>query len=368
MRVWRRRPWISAIPVFLAIALTMAVHLFQGKDVPPDIVPQVSKTTLLPGYQNKKPSEIIRVGLQVKNIYDLSLPNQTFMVDGWYWLAWGDDVQKKLDRFGIKPSEIIEITNEIDQSNHSYSAVLEEPLQISPELTHSYYVKFSKKLFLDEVPQRYAPFDSQRLPIDIEIMPGALSAQKASDLLELQPFPVKEFPIAGEFTTMIGYRLANAEWSRKAVYYSPPNNSYYSRVSAVFTLSPEAPALFLKWLLPLAAVMIVVVLVPSIDSSLGDSRLAIPPAALLTLVILHGEYRANFPPAPYLTFLDKIYSYSYISCLLIFVITLAGSNALSRLSGNAAVERARNINRLEHLAQFVIVGGFLIELILAWYF
>lgn len=355
------------IATLLAIALLIVVNLFQGTEDPPEVVPQVSKTIALSGFDSNKAADTIRVGMQVKNIYDLSLPSQTFMVDGWYWLAWTDAVQKRLDSLGIEPSEIIEITNEIDQANNSYSLVLEEPLRISPELTHSYYVKFSKRLFLDEVPQRYAPFDSQRLPIDLEIMPGALSSPTSSGLLELQPFPVKDFPIAGEFTTMIGYRLSSAEWRRNIVYYSNPNKSYYSRASAVFTLSPEVPALFLKWLLPLAIVMTVVIFVPSIDSSLGDSRLAIPPAALLTLVILHGEYRANFPPAPYLTFLDKIYSYSYISCLLMFLIVLAGSNALSRLSGNAALEKAHAINRLEKLAHLGIVVGFVLETFLAWY-
>ena len=330
-------------------------------------VPDVSNVTLIPaGAKPQRPA--IRVGLQIKNIYDLSLANQTFMADGWYWLAWGDAIQTQLDRLGLKPSEITEFTNEIDPSNYAFTQVLNEPLKLAPELNHSYQVKFSKKFFLNEIAQKRAPFDNQRLPIDIEIMPAALGSGNKNGPTELLPFPIWQYPIAGEFASMIGFKLTKTDWSRQLIYYEDPDNTYYSRASAIFTFSPETWTVFLKWLLPLAVVMAIVILTPSVNVLLGDGRIAIPPAALLTLVILHGEYRANFPPAPYLTFLDKIYAYSYIACFAIFVITLAGGNALSRLQSKDKEEQVAYVSRLDRAAQAVIIAGYIVVSITAWHF
>jgi len=351
----------------MACIVMLGLHPLLSKATISSEVPNVSKTTVIPA-GSTPPGPAIRVGLQIKNIYDLSLANQTFMADGWYWLAWGDDVQAQLDRFNINPPEITEFTNEIDPSNYAFTQVLNEPLNLAPELNHSYQVKFSKKFFLNEIAQKRAPFDNQNLPIDIEIMPGQLGGRNPNKLIQLLPFPIREYPTAGEFASMIGFKLTKTEWVRQLVYYQDPDNSYYSRATATFTFSPEPWTVFLKWLLPLVVVMAIVILTPSVNALLGDGRIAIAPAALLTLVILHGEYRANFPPAPYLTFLDKIYAYSYIACFVIFVITLAGGNALSRLQSKDKEDRAAHVGRWDRAAQAGIIAGYLIVSITAWHF
>lgn len=351
----------------MACIVMLGLHPLLSKAAISSDVPSVSETIVIPG--DAKPQEpTIRVGLQIKNIYDLSLANQTFMADGWYWLAWGDDVQTRLDRLGIEPSEITEFTNEIDPSNYAFTQVLDESLHLAPELNHSYQVKFSKKFFLNEIAQKRAPFDNQNLPIDIEIMPAALGNSNKDKVTELMPFPISEYPIAGEYASMIGFKLTKTNWVRQLVYYEDPDDTYYSRTTAIFTFSPETWTVFLKWLLPLVVVMAIVILTPSVNVLLGDGRIAIAPAALLTLVILHGEYRANFPPAPYLTFLDKIYAYSYIACFAIFVITLAGNNALSRLQSKDKHERAVYVGRWDKAAQVGIIIGYLVVSITAWRF
>lgn len=352
--------------ITVAAVLAFALNPRMSRASTPPSVPSVSETRQVP--LNAKPlGHVMRIGLQVKNIYDLTLSSQSFMADGWYWLSWGDEVQTLLDKFQIPPSEIIEFANEIDPANYSFSQVLDEQLRIAPELNHSYYVKFSKKFFLNEIAQKYAPFDRQRLPIDIEIMPHAISDNVPDNFIELLPFPIQQFPIAGEFASMIGFKLTNSGWLRQLVYYGEPNNAAYSRATAIFTFSPQTWTVFLKWLLPLIVVMTIVVLVPSIDAILGDSRIAIAPAALLTLIILHDNYRSNFPPAPYLTFLDEIYAYSYLACLAIFLITLAGSNALCKLRDKEKEAWSQRINRWDQIAQASTVAGFAIVTIIAWH-
>lgn len=357
--------WIAIGLIGVGVSLLLAIYPLLSQASPTPIVPSFSEIKQID--PDAKPlGQAIRVGLQIKNIYDLKLSTQSFMVDGWYWLSWGDEVQIILDKFQIEPSQIVEFINEIDPGN-SFSQTLLDPLQIAPGLTHSYYVKFSKKFFIDKISQENAPFDRQELPINIEIVPGSLSGSQSSSLIELLPFPIKQFPIAGEFASMIGFRLTNTSWTRQIVYYGVPNDASYSRATAIFSFSPQLLTVFLKWILPMIVVMTIVVLVPSIDAVLGDSRMAIAPAALLTLVILHDNYRSGFPPSPYLSFLDKIYAYNYLVCLAIFVVTLAGSNALCRPSNKDKDACLLRANRWDAMTQKSIIMGFLIVAFVSWY-
>ena len=50
-----------------------------------------------------------------------------------------------------------------------------------------------------------------------------------------------------------------------------------------------------------------------------EARISIPSASLLTLVFLHDTYRGDLPNFPYLTYLDRLYVYAYIVCLLMFI-------------------------------------------------
>ncbi len=72
--------------------------------------------------------------------------------------------------------------------------------------------------------------------------------------------------------------------------------------------------------------MIVVLLAPGLEGSLGDLRLAIPSTALLTLVFLQQSYRAELPSTPYPTFLDQLYAYSYLVALGLFLLFVWSSN------------------------------------------
>ena len=316
----------------------------------------------------------VTVGIQVKNIYDLSLATQSFMVEGWYWLNWGDDVQALLERLKIEPSQMVEFTNEIEPGQFSVSEVLPERVQIRPDATHSVYVKFSGKFFINNVAQRLAPFDQQHLEIALEVKTSGLS--EGPNRIALIPLPVERLAIAGEFTSVSGFNLINTAWTRQQVRdYEPLATQRgeerpsvdYSRATAVFTYGPDPVTVFLKWLLPLIAVMAIVILAPSIDGALGDVRLAIPSAALLTLVVLHDGYKGNFPPAPFLTYLDELYTYSYIVCFAIFLLFLVGTNAHTRSSESDREAVIRKVDRLDLIVQVSTVVGFLIVASVGWF-
>lgn len=336
-----------------------------------------SQTVELPP-DAKPDGMVVNVGLQVKNIYDLSLADQSFLAEGWYWLNWGDDVQATLERLKLEPSQIVEFTNEIEPGQFSVSEVLPETVQLRADAAHSLYVKFSGKFYIRDVAQRLAPFDQQQLEIALEVKPSGLT--EPPNRITLMPLPVEQLPIAGEFSSVSGFILTNTKWTRQEVIYLEPLSNQteaiasntrpsvnYSRATAVFTYAPDTVTVFLKWLLPLIAVMGIVILAPSIDGTMGDVRLAIPSAALLTLVVLHDGYKNNFPPAPYLTYLDEIYTYSYLVCFAIFLLFLVGTNAHSRSSEAEHAEVTRRINRLDAIVQVSTVSGFLLISIIGWF-
>lgn len=336
-----------------------------------------SQTVELPP-DAKPDGMVVNVGLQVKNIYDLSLADQSFLAEGWYWLNWGDDVQATLERLKLEPSQMVEFTNEIEPGQFSVSEVLPETVQLRADAVHSLYVKFSGKFYIRDVAQRLAPFDQQQLEIALEVKPSGLT--EPPNRIALMPVPVEQLPIAGEFSSVSGFILTNTKWTRQEVIYLEPLSNQteaiasstrpsvnYSRATAVFTYAPDTVTVFLKWLLPLIAVMGIVILAPSIDGTMGDVRLAIPSAALLTLVVLHDGYKNNFPPAPYLTYLDEIYTYSYLVCFAIFLLFLVGTNAHSRSSEGEHAEVTRRINRLDAIVQVSTVSGFLLISIIGWF-
>lgn len=364
--------------LFALAALVVSVVAVLGSTAfaaapPAERVPiAVRATQIRPG--STAEGRVIHAGITVRNIYALDLSEQSFMAEGWYWLSWDDAVQAILVRYGIKPDQIIEFANEIEPAQYRSVDILSDSTDSVTNAGHSVYVKFSGKFYIGSVAQRQAPFDHQHLQIDMEIRPTALAA--GADRVELVPVSVDKLPIAGEFASVSGYSLSKTAWQRLSLTYVEPVAGVdgvasvvnrYSRVTADLTYSPDHLTVFLKWLLPLVAVMGVVILAPSIDGALGDVRLAIPSAALLTLVVLHDGYKSNFPPTPYMTYLDKIYTYSYVVCFAIFMLFLVGTNAHV---ASAEAQRdlvTRRVNRLDLVVQSSAVVGFVVVALVGWF-
>jgi hypothetical protein len=365
-----------ALAALLALALPALAATGFARPTPADSAPRHSTQIREIALSRAPEGLVIHAGLTLRNVYALNLSEQSFMAEGWYWLSWDDAVQAVLSRYKIQSNEIIEFANEIEPAQYRNLEVLPDAVGLPAGSNHSFYAKFSGKFYIDSVAQHRAPFDHQHLRIDMEIRPAVLAV--GADRVELIPFSIKEFPIAGEFASVSGYGLGKTSWRRSSLVYVEPvggvpgvgaddSVNHYSRITADLTYSPNHLTVFLKWLLPLMVVMAVVILSPSIDGALGDVRLAIPSAALLTLVVLHDGYKSYFPPAPYMTYLDKIYTYSYIVCLAIFLLFLVGTNAHSACHGDQRDAVVRRVNRLDLFVQLASVLGFVVVAWWSWY-
>ena len=137
-----------------------------------------------------------------------------------------------------------------------------------------------------------------------------------------------------------------------------------ARLSEAFlVLRAQQDHLALVWIPLVLIVMSVVLLAPSIESSLGEMRLAIPSTALLTLVFLQQTYKAELPSTPYLTFLDELYAYSYLVAVGLFILFLWGSNRMEA----AAPERRQAVQRsINTICQWGALLGLGAVAVVAW--
>ena len=133
-------------------------------------------------------------------------------------------------------------------------------------------VRFSGKFYLQEVPQRYAPFDAQKVTIGLEVKTEALALGPRRIRLEPLHQPAA---FVGESADITGYQLQSVAWGRDIVVYPDDfiAGAKYSRLTAVFEYGKNQSSMFLKWIFPVLVVMAIVIVSPSIEGVLGDLRL-----------------------------------------------------------------------------------------------
>ncbi|MFM7732416.1 MAG: hypothetical protein ACKO6F_02915, partial [Cyanobium sp.] len=165
-----------------------------------------------------------------------------------------------------------------------------------------------------------SPFDTIVLPLVVETLPAAFSLeQKAVRLIPAR----SQFRLVGDYADLAGYKLLGARFEPGVNTYDPLGSAQpyaYSQLAVRVSYGSDFLSGFIKWILPLLIVMVIVLLAPSLESSLGDIRLAIPSTALLTLVFLQQTYRAELPATPYPTFLDQLYAYCYLVAVGLFIL------------------------------------------------
>jgi hypothetical protein len=130
--------------------------------------------------------------------------------------------------------------------------------------------------------------------------------------------------------------------------------------SIVFEINYQINAFssVVRWLLPLAIVMLLMLLTPNLRSSLCSDRLAIPPVVMLTVAFLQQAYRESLPSLPYLTFLDGLYTFSYVVTLAFFLLFIWASNCMDRVDAKSRDFLIHRIDKWDLRLQLVSISGF----------
>jgi hypothetical protein len=187
--------------------------------------------------------------------------------------------------------------------------------------------------------------------------------------VRLQPADTTS-PLTGDYSELAGYALRRnwiVEGQNSYELIGPRQKEVYSQLAFRVAYGSQPWASFMKWILPLLIVMSIVLLAPSLESSLGEMRLAIPSTALLTLVFLQQTYKAELPTTPYLTFLDELYAYSYLVAVGLFILFLWASNRMESSSPEQRQSVQRSINRIDTYCQWGALLGFGLVALLAWF-
>lgn len=355
----RRRAWFLRL-VGVALVLALAVAGFRRGERPP--LAPTSATAALAMPASALP---LRVTLHIKNLYNLQLESQTFSADGWYRLDWDQRLQEQMGQAEIASERLVEFDNQVETWDAQIEAETPAPIR-EADGNYSQTFRFSARFFIPSLDLRRSPFETIVLPVVMEIRPDRFSLGRQPVLLEPSSH---NLGIVGDYGDVTGYELRDAVVVAGVNTYDSQGRQptrRFSQLAVRVTYGSDVLAAFLKWILPLLIVMIVVLLAPSLEGSLGDIRLAIPSSALLTLVFLQQTYRAELPATPYPTFLDLLYAYSYLVALGLFLLFVWSSNLFEHTPEEQRGAMRARINRVDAITQWGAFLGFLVWAALAW--
>jgi hypothetical protein len=310
----------------------------------------------------------IGAGVHLENAYNLSIPDQTFMADGWYWIDWPPEVQELMEAHDIEADQMVEVVNNIIGYDFEVEPEREKPELRADGWRHQRY-RFSGSFYVDDLDLHDSPFNLLSLPLILETRPVEFALDGKTPVL-LIPEPDKQ-GLLGAYASIKGFQEIGVSFEPMLHRYttnfgeSDTRRDYAQAVLRVFYRSPLL-ASFALWIVPLLIVMSIVFMAPSLEGSLGDLRIAIPSTALLTLVVLQQTYQAEIPPLPYLTFLDKLYLYCYLVSIALFLLFVWGSNVYSNASEAQRDRLTHRVDRADTWFQVSALVGTVVAASLAW--
>lgn len=309
---------------------------------------------------------VIYGGIYVDEVYELNLGSRTFTADGYFWLEWPDAIQDLMDLNGTTPKDLVVMTNRIELWDSTFDVATPESLELSSGRHYQLY-QFSSRFYDDTISFKRDPFDILSLPISIELKQPYMSNKYADVRLIPQVNPGR---LVGQSGNLSGYELESASWKGFLHRYQTRFGSWYAPAMAVLRLEifyrADIWTGLINWVLPLIIVDSIVLMAPSVEGSLGDVRLAIPSTALLTLIFLQQSYHSFLPRLPYTTFLDDLFSCSYLISMALFALFTWGHNAYATADEDSKSHVMATINRADRTFQILSVISFGFVACLSW--
>ena len=367
---------------FLLIASVLAITLLLGTRAIVDRGP--SAETIHPaavqeemegtaGLEAVQPSEelvtkhpFIYAGIHLDKIYELNLNSRTFTADGEIWLEWLPEVEELLQRYDTDPAHLISLTNRIETWDSTFEPSAAGPRELSGGRRQLLF-RFSSRFYDDAVDFRRDPFDVLKVPIIIELEP-LWTSQKYADL-RLLPAPSND-DLVGELGSLSGYQLQGASFKPFLRRSSNSLGSWYrpqlSQVRLEVTYQSNLWPGIVNWIIPLMIINSIVLMAPSVEGTLSDVRLAIPSTALLTLIFLQQSYHSSLPKLPYTTFLDDLFTTSYLIAMALFGLFTWGYNAYVAAPDEQKASTMRRINQADTRFQFLSLGLLVLTAVISW--
>ncbi len=310
----------------------------------------------------------VKVGAYIENFHDLSLENRRFVAEGYYWMEWPQALEEKVEKEQIKPIELFEIINQVDEWDSKFRSVTDEPTKL-PNGNYYYNVRFSGHFYIPDLNLKRSPFETIKLPVIIETHDDTLALENLNVVFTKGD---SQDSLVGSYAEIDGYKLASADMNPMVHSYGTSwgldkGNLHYSAMEIVAILNSSPVASLVIWVLPVLIVIGSVLVAPSLSGELGDIRLAIPSTGLLTLIFLQQTYRTAVPALDYLTFLDWLYACGYLISILTFMLFVWGTNIYQSTAECDKANTLIRIHKIDTMFQLSAVLGLLLASTIAWW-
>lgn len=328
--------------------------------------PQKHEQTETPALQSDN-RPYMYAGIHLEKIYELNLNSRTFTADGEIWLEWSSDVDELLNTHNTKASSLINLANRIE----TWDSILEPSID-GPRLLANgrkqLLFHFSSRFYDDAVDFRRDPFDVLRVPIIIELEP--LWTSKKNIGLQLIPEPSNN-NLVGTLGSLSGYQIKKASFT-SSTRNSPNsmgtwNRPQFSQVRLEVTYQSNLWPGLVNWIIPLMIINAIVLMAPSVEGTLSDVRLAIPSTALLTLIFLQQSYHSSLPKLTYTTFLDDLFTMSYLIAMALFGLFTWGSNTYASAPQHLKDRTMLKINRADTFFQYISLSLLVLTAVISWW-
>lgn len=270
----------------------------------------------------------IEVGLVADNVYNFEGDKKTFDADGWVWLKWSPEVEKKMEERAMTAQDLFFFFNGVDDYDFALIADTSAPLRRADGRFYQQY-RFSGHFYANDLNFRLYPFQTIKLPLAFELKSIPLLGENSPLRLTLD----QEHSGVGSYIDLGGYITKGFSFSNFIHQYRSSHDEpgladgtrrlYQARMEIFYEKEPMATVI--KLILPLVAVMALTLVSPSIPPIGWDIRLGVPPTSMLTLIFLQQSYQAWIPELPYVTFLDSVYNICYLVNMFLFGLYLWGS-------------------------------------------
>jgi hypothetical protein len=362
----RRHVWLSALGAVGALA---ALLLGFAKPAAPSTRAEATRESSRPVVFDR-PERTIDVGMHIENIHQFSMKDKVYSVEGWYWLRWPQAIQKIIEREQIDLLDVVEFTNQIENSSFVAEKDSSRPVKLSGNRTYQLF-RFSGRFYVNNLDLRKSPFETIDLPVTVELRPDALSCYTGGpQCVYLKPYPDNERTLVGQYAEINGFKLIGRDIAPSVHQYATSfgigTPSAFGQVDFSVAYQTDFWSAFIQDVLPLLIILAFVLVSPRLPSSMGDVRLAIPATALLTLIFMQQTYRSEIPSLSYLTFMDWLYAFAYLVSMSLFILFCWSTYRYAVVSDDDQPRIVARIARIDTAFQLVAIVGLGLTALLAW--
>lgn len=352
---WLRgyRLFASVVALFLLVAISLSI-LNPGEDSSGEkkqgrnhsVIEHrssrwYSKHTYSDG--RKIPLNTANTGVYIEKLYSLDLAQNSFRARGYIWSKWTGKLlgwdkkpwpkQDPLD--GIYMNTLNKHDSTLDGEDYTYKS----------DHGWNYVYRLFDAEFESDFNFRKYPFDRQKLTLrffqdgDAAVVRNFIDRDstldaRADSFKEYKVSKVVFSDLVYEYPTRFGFTDYDKHETQ---------NYSVSAVKAVIHLERSLISGFWKEILPpMLASMLLLVNTISPWKGWEQSKAAIPPAVLLSLIFLHQGYQSRLPTLDYLTFMDIFYVLLYALTIYMAVEVIV-CNSLESAPAQAKIKRASQL-------------------------